>query len=113
MILAEHPADYPWSSYGYNALGKDNALLTPHKEYLKLGDTTEYRQQAYRALFDNHLSDETMAEIREATNKSWVLGNRYFKDKIEQQLNRRASPAAKGGDRRSTAYRQSSKTNRV
>jgi putative transposase len=111
--MAEHPADYPWSSYGYNALGKDNALLTPHEEYLKLGDTSENRQQAYRALFDNHLSDETMAEIREATNKSWVLGNRYFKDKIEQQLNRRASPAAKGGDRRSTAYRQSSKTNRI
>jgi len=34
-----------------------------------------------------------------------VLGSDYFKDKIEQQLNRRVSPAAKGGDRKSADYK--------
>lgn len=111
--MVDHPADYPWSSYRFNALGQENDLLTPHEEYLKLGQSDEQRQQVYRALFDNHVSEATLDEIRQATNKAWVLGNGHFKDKIERQLNRRVSPAAKGGDRKSATYRQQHKINRV
>ena len=35
--MVSHPSDYPWSSYAFNALGKENALLTPHPLYLALG----------------------------------------------------------------------------
>jgi len=73
----------------------------------------EERQQAYRALFKNHLNEKTLTAIRESTNKAWVLGSSHFKDKIEQQLNRRISPATKGGDRKSAAYRERAKINRV
>jgi putative transposase len=34
-----------------------------------------------------------------ATNKAWVLGNDYFKDSIEQQINRQAKPKDKGGSK--------------
>jgi putative transposase len=111
--MAEHPADYPWSSYRFNALGQENDLLTPHDEYLKLGRSDELRQQAYRALFDNYISEATLEEIRQATNKAWVLGSGSFKENIEQQLKRRVSPAAKGGDRKSEAYRLKQSINRV
>jgi len=103
--MVEYPAEYPWSSYRYNALGQENKGVTPHAEYLKLGVTTDERQQAYRDLFNTHLTDKTLAEIQESTNKAWVLGSVYFKEKIEQHVNRRSSPLPKGGDRKSVVYR--------
>ena len=111
--MAEHPADYPWSSYRYNALGQENKLITPHEEYVKLASTTTERQHAYRDLFNNHLTPQTLTDIRQATNKAWILGSQHFKDKIELQLNRRISPLQKGGDRKSAAYREKIKINRV
>jgi putative transposase len=49
----------------------------------------------------------TLKEIRDATNKAWVLGENRFKAQIEQQTGRRASPMARGGDRKSEAYKKS------
>jgi REP-associated tyrosine transposase len=111
--MVEHPSDYPWSSYRFNALGQDNEVITPHEEYLKLAETEDARQLAYRSLFNSPLNEKTLSEIRQATNKAWVLGSSHFKDKIEQQLNRRISPLAKGGDRKSAGYRENNKINRV
>ncbi|PHS31697.1 MAG: transposase [Methylophaga sp.] len=104
--MAEHPADYPWSSYRYNALGQEDSLITPHAEYLQLGDNAAERQHAYRDLFNHHITQRTLADIRQATNKAWILGSQHFKNKIEQQLNRRINPLPKGGDRKSAAYRE-------
>src|SRR5439155_17811522 len=49
--LAAHPGGYPWSSYRANALGEDDALLTPHPHYCSLGRSPEERRAAYVALF--------------------------------------------------------------
>jgi putative transposase len=49
--VVEWPAEYRWSSYRANALGQDDALLTPHAHYCALGRGTGARQAAYRALF--------------------------------------------------------------
>ena len=111
--MVNHPSEYPWSSYRYNALGQADANVAPHAEYLRLGGLPEERQKAYRALFKTRIADKTLAEIREATNKAWVLGGGHFKERIEQQLNRRAGPLAKGGDRKSPAYREIIEINRV
>ena len=111
--MVAHPSDYPWSSYCCNALGHSNSLITSHEQYLKLGKRETERRAAYRALFKAHISEQQLHEIREATNKAWVLGNDYFKEKIEKQLNRRAVPLAKGGDRKSNAFKKRHKINRV
>ena len=87
-------------------MGQANTLVTPHPLYSALGTTNEERQMAYRALFKTHILESTLDEIRIATNKAWVLGNDYFKDSIEQQLNRQAKPKDKGGDRKSKKYRE-------
>lgn len=110
--MADHPSKYPWSSYRFNALGGEDVIVVPHAEYLSLGQTAEERQAAYRALFKSHISEKTLEEIRQATNKAWVLGSSYFKEKIAKQLNRPAIPASKGGDRKSAAYREGSHINR-
>jgi len=45
------PGQYRWSSFRANALGRADALLTPHAHYCALGRSTASRQAAYRALF--------------------------------------------------------------
>lgn len=111
--IVTHPRDYPWSSYCYNALGQEDSLITPHVLYRQLGKTAEQRQSAYRQLFCARLAAHTLTEIREATNKAWVLGDDLFKVKIQQQLERHVSPRTRGGDRKTKKYRKNVKTNRV
>ena len=103
--MVNHPGDYPWSSYRYNALGEDDPIVVPHEEYLRLGKTPAERQAAYKALFNIRIGGEKLEEIRQATNKGWVLGGSDFKERIERQINRQVSPKARGGDRRSNVYR--------
>ena len=107
--MAAHPSEYPWSSYGYNALGQVDNLMSPHPEYRRLGQTDEECRSAYQQLFESQISEESIKAIREATNKAWVLGNDRFKQSIQEKLKRRVEPAAKGGDRRSEQF----KINRV
>jgi len=104
--MVSHPAEYLWSSYRGNALGVHDKLLTPHSLFLALGETESERQAAYRALFEAHLDEKTLDEVRTALNNAWVLGSEHFKGKIAAQLNRRASPLPKGGDRKSGEYRK-------
>ncbi len=49
--LAANPGAYPWSSYRANALGQDDALVTPHPHYCSLGRSPDERRAAYAASF--------------------------------------------------------------
>lgn len=113
-MMVEHPSAYPWSSYAANAIGRENPLIKQHELYRRLGRTPEQRQSAYRQLFRQHLGAATLASIRDATNKAWVLGSERFKQSIQKQLYRRVAPKSKGGDRKSEQYRErASLINRV
>jgi putative transposase len=105
--MVAHASEYPWSSYQYNALGKPIQLLTAHPLYRELGKSDEERQYAYRSLFRGRMSERTLIEIRDASNKAWVLGNDRFKAQIEAKTGRRAIPLGRGGDRKSAKYRES------
>ncbi|MSQ69603.1 MAG: transposase [Gammaproteobacteria bacterium] len=103
--MVSHPSEYPWSSYQHNALGRPDELVTPYLEYRRLGKTDEERQGAYRQLFKQHLPEHRVSEIRDSTNKAWVLGSERFKQQIQKQLERRVVPEARGGDRKSEQFR--------
>jgi putative transposase len=94
--MVDHPGDYRWSSYGANAEGKANSLLTPHPEYLGLGPSDGERRAAYRALFHAHLDPETLENIRNATNGNYVLGSSRFQEEIAHMLQRRVTPGRSG-----------------
>lgn len=102
--MVEHAADYPWSSYQYNAVGKDVKLITPHDLYMRLGQTPSQRQAGYRALFDGYMPLHTLDEIRDATNKAWVLGDVQFQQQVEEMTGRSASRRQRGGDRKSEKF---------
>jgi putative transposase len=103
--LVKDTAAYDWSSYGAHALGREDGLVRPHTGYLALGRSARARQDAWRALFDKPMNPSLLERVRSATNKAWVLGDTAFCAEIEAHLNRRATPRARGGDRRSAAYR--------
>ncbi len=105
--MVDHPSAYPWSSYRFNALGEENETIKPHRLYRRLGQTPKERQKAYRALFRSRLAERVLSDIRDSTNKSWVLGSSRFKRRIEKKIDRRVSPSARGGDRKSEKYRSS------
>lgn len=105
--MVNHPAEYPWSSFQGNALDKNIELLTSHYLYLALGNKALERKKAYQALFSAHIDELALQEIREATNKAWVLGDTRFKQQIEKDTGRRASHLGKGGDRKSRSFLKS------
>ncbi len=53
--MVQHPREYAWSSYGYNAEGKPDVLVQSHSLYMTLGDTDTVRRHAYQALFQAHM----------------------------------------------------------
>lgn len=100
-------SDYPWSSYHYNALGQPDDLIVPHTEFQRLGECVEARKAAYRDLFKHQLSENSITNIRNATNKAWALGSDRFKQRIQDQLGRCVEPKARGSDRKSKNYQDS------
>jgi len=102
--MVKHPSDYPWSSYACNAQGKIDKIITPQREYMKLAKTEGRRRSAYSKLFRKTLDTQILGDIRECTNKAWVLGNDKFKRKVTRQTNRAAESKGHGGDRRSEVF---------
>jgi putative transposase len=94
--MVNKPQDYRWSSYHTNALGKASSLIVPHEEYLRLGREQNTRLESYRALFKAHLDEETVGQIRNATNGNYALGSERFQQEIETVLGRRAKRGQAG-----------------
>jgi len=111
--MVDHPREYPWSSYRFNAFGEPDGVIIPHELYQQLGKDGPERQTSYRALFQRDIDDRTLGDIRQATNNAWVLGNDRFRQSIEELTQRQAAPKPKGGDKRTKEYRESHKTVRV
>jgi putative transposase len=97
--MVNHPGEYQWSSYGFNATGQANSLITKHVLYEGLGDTDIQRHYAYRELFRDHLDKDEVHSIREALNQELVLGRDDFKEKIEKMAKRQVRPAPMGRPR--------------
>lgn len=103
--MVDSPDEYGWSSYGHNALGVADRLITPFALYEALGTRPADREAAYRTLFDDPLSDKTLDTIRSATRTKGIVGDDEFRSLVEERLQRSLSRPPHGGDRRSPAYR--------
>ena len=112
--IVSDPAGFRWSSFRCNALAANDDVVTPHALFIGLGDSEGTRCGAYRRLFERRLPFSTIEEIREATNKRWVLGNDAFRAQIQCTLgDRRVAPLARGGDHKSEAFRIRREINRL
>jgi len=86
--LVESPGDYRWSSYQQNAYSGKDDLIENHPVYTMLGQNSDERQYVYRGLFQRHIDNDIVHQIRDALNHELVLGRVQFKDKIEE-INKR------------------------
>ena len=82
--LVKHPGEYKWSSYQQNAQWPDTDFIENHQIFSMLGETIKERQFVYRGLFDRHIENDVIHQIRDALNHELVLGRSDFKDKIEE-----------------------------
>lgn len=94
--LAKDPGAYPWSSYGANAHGASDPLITPHHLYMNLNTTPAARAADYRAMFHDALDEKTLKVIRDVTNGNWALGDEAFKARVSQLSGMRAGPKQRG-----------------
>ncbi|MEL6829162.1 MAG: transposase [Pseudomonadota bacterium] len=97
--MVARPADYFYSSYAANALGRNDGLVTAHPVYLALGKNLKTRRERYRRFFEDSLSNEELTNIRDTTNACRVLGSDQFKDQIERMLGRSVRPGKSGRPR--------------
>ncbi len=98
--MVNAPGQYRWSSYRVNALGKIDPLITPHSLYLRMGKTEASRLSAYKSLFQAHIDDDALKDIRAAWQTGTPLGNTYFKEKIERKLKTKVGQARRGRPKR-------------
>jgi putative transposase len=61
-------------------------LVKPHPIYLALGEGVTNCELNYKLLFDTPILESGLEEIRDATNKAWVLGEGRFKQQIEKSI---------------------------
>jgi putative transposase len=67
-------ADYRWSSYAANAGTTSDSLITPHAAYLALAEDPARRIDVYKALCEQPLPQQLVAELRRATRRGQAAG---------------------------------------
>jgi len=101
--MVSAPEAYPWSSYGYHAWNRENALIDDHELYLALGVSPSARCDAYRELFQYELSDDDIHIINQSIHYNYPLGNDRFREKIEAVLKRKVGYARQGRPKQETS----------
>jgi putative transposase len=103
--MVKELADYKWSSYPHNALGKIDRLVTEHPLYKDLAEGSLQCCERYRHLFSSLDIDKQHGKITEATLRGEVYGSEGFHHKIGQLISRSTQLTSHGGDRKSEAYK--------
>lgn len=98
--MAPSPGAYRWSSHHGNVGLAEDALLTPHVEYLALGLNAPANRTAYRGLFDVPEDPALTKAIREATNGGYPLVGDVLKRQLAKQARRTLAPRKPGPARR-------------
>ncbi|WP_286232923.1 transposase [Thalassotalea sediminis] len=94
--MVKEPANYPWSSYQINALGKHSSLCTQHEQYIALGQSDVQRQMSYKTLFTFSMNESDEQCIRNSVNKGITLGDDKFKSTIEMLTGKRVNSGLRG-----------------
>ncbi len=97
--MVAQPEDYPWSSYGVNALGQPS-WLTPHDVYLGLGKDTAARNHSYRDLFKLAISKADLHRIRKAAFYCQPVADDPFKRSLEDQFGIKPGYSQRGRPRK-------------
>jgi putative transposase len=90
-IVAD-PADYPWSSHRHNAFGEPDAMVTPHRTLLALGQDADERQRAFRNWTMASVDSDELDAIRGHVQRQHAYGSEAFRAAIKSLPGRPAAP---------------------
>jgi len=97
--LVERPADFFWSSFMANRIGRPDDLVTPHSLYLEMGRTPDSRHAAYARLFEGEMGGDDKT-IRDALQQGWAVGDQEFCERLGHTTGRRLAPRPRGRPRK-------------
>lgn len=95
-FMVGHPSDYPWSSYGHNAIGVADPRITEHRDYLRLGPSIGSCREVYRDLISERLDDTDVAALQIHTRQQRAFGSDAFREQIEALTDRVARVRPRG-----------------
>ena len=95
-MMCETPEQYLYSSYHANALGKEDLLVTLHKDFINISDRAQHRRQFYKSLFSQVISAEDMMSLKSSYESGTPIGSSNFKKHIETVLNRKVGHVVRG-----------------
>ena len=96
--LVSCPGEFPWSSFGANAMGRIDPLVTPRPEYAALGTSSSARCRAYRefVLVASETEEFAFARLR----GGGLLGSEEFEVRTAAQLGISTTPVKRGRPRK-------------
>ena len=94
--MVELPGEYRWSSFYHNSGVKQINFISEHELYLSLGRDEVARQNVYMETFQFDLSERDLDRIRTTWQTGTPLGNEFFREKIEKQLNLKVGQTRRG-----------------
>jgi len=94
--MADHPSQYRWSSFHHNSGMKPLSFITTHPVYNALGTNNQERVRNYLLLFEHHSDIKESTSIRNAWQTGTPLGDTYFKEKVEAQLQQKVGQDHRG-----------------
>lgn len=102
--IIDDPAAYRWSSCAAHLGQRTRSLLSPHPAWQALGEDIRARAQAWRALLDEAIGDDALADIRRYLQQQRAWGRDAFRAMVEAKTKRFAGVRAahrpcKPGDR--------------
>ena len=92
--LCRKPIEFAWSSHRYYAAHTADDLVTPHSIHDQFRGA---EAAAYRHIFAEDLTVETLEAIRDAVKHGWALGNDEFRERLAQLSPRRAGRISRIG----------------
>ena len=95
--MVDTPAEYLWSSYSWNATGKESELVTVHPATLLWGSRiTSNGRMLSRELFRSSLEPEQVHDIRATVQTGTPLCHERFRQEVEKTLKCRVGLARHG-----------------
>ena len=88
--------NYRWSSYLAKAEGSKDILLDNDPVYEDLGNTDKERQREYKKWFIKGVSPDRISLIRYVTQRSGVIGEPSFVEKISKKVGRSVALRQRG-----------------
>jgi putative transposase len=84
--MVSHPADYPWSSFHFNALGRTGRVLSPHPAYESLAIEASSRAGRYLDWVSSGIAQSELDAIRLYSQKQRAWGSAEFRAGLEARL---------------------------